>query len=302
MPQTIQVVPIDDDIYEEVIVDYTDFTITQSHTEDDTVSTVWDYATPYGTAERTDAGLDIFNHPIATNHTNDNDVTGISFDSNAISVTEGESFGYYTMQLTSEPMIQEICSSVADAVADAHDGEQTTLDAAINQEVEIIVYNDVTPQIELTEERVWQETVSYYFDNSNWDVPQYVYVYAHNDKLEEESLSTTLALEITGEDAFYNNVDTTPIDIYDVEVTVLDNDAIAAEDLTSSLYTACRATKLFQYTDSEGAFDEAEQEWLNDYNCDSLLGENSDIGGLPGHSVDYTTKSWFSGRVTNSDE
>merc|ERR1712139_97821 len=115
----------------------------------------------------------------------------------------------------------------------------------------------------------------------DWAIPQYVYVYAHNDKLEEDEKFTTLSLEITGEDGFYNNTDTTPIDIYDVTVTVQDNDQIEVEDFGSSLYTSCRQTKLFQYTDSDKNFDYTQSEWLNDYNCEA----SDDRGGLPGYAL-----------------
>lgn len=293
VPQTIMVVPVDDVIYEETIVEYTDHTITQSHMDSDAESTHWQYVTNYATSER--GGMDIFNHVIATNHTDDNDATGISLvteteSAYAISVTEGETFTYYTMALTSRPMIQEICSSVADAESDAHDGVQTTYNDLVNQQVEIIVYNDVTPQVEITQERKWQQKESYYFDMDSWDKPQYVYIYAHNDKLEEELTETTLSLEITGQDSFYNNVTTTPIEMYDVTVTVSDNDKLdfecfedCEEDyVISSLYTSCRQTKLFQYTNEDNKLDVENSEWLIDFNCDS-----GDMGGLPGFDATY---------------
>merc|ERR1712070_285313 len=206
-------------------------------------------------------------------------------------------FTYYTMQLTSEPMFQSLCSTI-------NQGVSGVCDEAQNEDVIVKIYSDSTPQIEITEERIWQQTVTYTFDKDTWNIPQYVYLYAHNDKLEEqEPAKTTLVSEIKGDNGFYNDLTTTPVDGYDVTVKVLDNDAIEEETVdpntnrfTSSLYTNCRDTKLFQYT-TDGELDVTKGEWLNDYNCG-----NGDMGGLPGHSVDYADYSRFNGVVTVSNE
>eukprot|EP01050_Picozoa_sp_SAG11_P000472 SAG11_NODE_14_length_26344_cov_14.209411_10_plen_2210_part_00 len=61
----------------------------------------------------------------------------------------------------------------------------------------------------------WQRDATYRFDSTNWDVPQYVYVYAHNDKDggagqggSEEGSATTIRLKhyVETEDATHNCV------------------------------------------------------------------------------------------------
>jgi hypothetical protein len=132
-PVTIKVVPVDDLVDERagVIIDYTSFTITQSNFGED----YWQYTVPYQTDASTgtlkvanDAGTGRtddhtpFRHHIRTIHTADNDYAGIrlesktvsqsavgtnpnmySHDAVAVAVTEGGSFGFYSIRLDTQP-------------------------------------------------------------------------------------------------------------------------------------------------------------------------------------------------------
>ena len=115
-----------------VIIDYTSFTITQSHLGD----AYWDYTTPYqpmnGVGSMKVAGdantgredeHNPFRHHIRTIHTRDNDYAGVTVekpdvqsmtqtadtgnylttDPVSVDVVEGETFGFYTLRLKSQP-------------------------------------------------------------------------------------------------------------------------------------------------------------------------------------------------------
>ena len=90
-PFRFKVVPVDDEVDERagVTIDYTSFTITQSHLDDD----YWSYTTPYqtdasvgemkvldSTTDRTDTHTP-FRHHIRTIHTRDNDYAGVTIES-----------------------------------------------------------------------------------------------------------------------------------------------------------------------------------------------------------------------------
>merc|ERR1719460_2607073 len=132
-PFRFKVVPVDDEVDERagVTIDFTSFTIEQSHFGDE----YWTYTTPYQTIDdvgsmtvagdggtgRTD-GHTPFRHHIRTIHTRDNDYAGVTVekpdvqsmtqtadgpnylttDPVGVSVTEGESFGFYTLSLKSQ--------------------------------------------------------------------------------------------------------------------------------------------------------------------------------------------------------
>ena len=136
-PFRFKVVPVDDEVDERagVVIDFTSFTITQSHFGDD----YWTYTTPYQT-ETTDGSVmkvlsttstaapgradthTPFRHHIRTIHTKDNDYAGVTIESAdvaqttdpnngnyqtrtpvTLAVTEGETFAFYTLQLASQP-------------------------------------------------------------------------------------------------------------------------------------------------------------------------------------------------------
>jgi len=130
-PFRFKVVPVDDEVDERagVTIDFTSFTVTQSHFGD----AYWSYTTPYqtdasvgemkvldSTTGRTDTHTP-FRHHIRTIHTRDNDYAGVTIESQTVSqtaaananyltrtpvtaaVTEGETFAYYTLQLDSQP-------------------------------------------------------------------------------------------------------------------------------------------------------------------------------------------------------
>jgi hypothetical protein len=133
-PFRFKVVPVDDEVDERagVTIDYTSFTITQSHLGDE----YWTYTTPYQTKDTVgsmkvagDANTGRedehtpFRHHIRTIHTRDNDYAGVTVekpdvqsmtqtadtgnylttDPVSVDVVEGETFGFYTLRLKSQP-------------------------------------------------------------------------------------------------------------------------------------------------------------------------------------------------------
>ena len=140
-PATFKVVPVDDEVDERagVVIDFTSFTITQSHWGD----AYWDYVVPYqvsdgstgsmkvasATASSSDGrndGATPFRHHIRTIHTKDNDYAGVTIESGAsttptqyqsltanenyntheqvdVAVEEGLTFSYYTLRLDTQP-------------------------------------------------------------------------------------------------------------------------------------------------------------------------------------------------------
>ena len=132
-PVTIKVVPVDDFVDERagVIIDYTSFTITQSHFGE----AYWTYTTPYqtsaavgsmkiandGSTGRADTHTP-FRHHIRTIHTADNDFAGVRLESRTVSqaveasnanqfshstvaltATEGGTFAFYSIRLDTQP-------------------------------------------------------------------------------------------------------------------------------------------------------------------------------------------------------
>ena len=136
-PFRFKVVPVDDEVDERagVTIDFTSFTITQSHWGDD----YWAYTTPYQTESTDGSAMKVlsttataaagrvdthtpFRHHIRTIHTRDNDYAGVTTENADVAqeadalngnyvtrtavtstVTEGETFSYYTLQLDSQP-------------------------------------------------------------------------------------------------------------------------------------------------------------------------------------------------------
>lgn len=332
--QEVTVKPIDDNIDEtqvEVLTlgsvyDYTEHVVTSSisssvatkytdatvDSEYDQVSEdlYWDRTIEIASSDRSASGLDPFNHATLTEHISDNDLAEVIVSETHINATEGGSFAYYTLELNSDPYVQatQSDSSLAEAAATSH--------------TVTITVNEVT-QVDLVDqngERIWQQDSTYTFTHENWNIPQYVYVYAHNDKLAPDASLTdeetyynvvTLTQSIGGDDSTYSAYETVYIDECDgvdttdsgrdctqqpgytpsVDVGIIDNDAIQVQGEISP----CRMTSLFNYDPDVQAMDSTTSEWLTDYNCN-----NGDVGGLPGYSSTGTTWSdIYDGSGTN---
>jgi len=297
-PVTFKVVPVDDKVDERagVTIDFTSFTVKQSHFSD----LYWSYTKPFQTKSAVGSLIDAkagsstgrvhdhtpFRHHIRTIHTDDNDFAGVRIESatvvqskdansangiNAFShnpvsvaVTEGETFGFYSMRLDTQPRkVQRQAGTHPNTVIHKASGCDTAADTTVSS-VTVVGYDDyssytrpavcgsVEPEetywVDVTVTQTihldlatpascpvtapwgggsspshaylhprfpynakkdagntyrpinelantaadmdgylttcggWQHDATFRFTPTNWDVPQYVYFYAHNDR------------------------------------------------------------------------------------------------------------------------